>query len=204
MKKYLFALSPAVLIALPYLVSPAHAIPPVRAVDVRAFDVAGVKTGMSVEEARAAMQKNFNVSADKIRVSKFRKDQVPYLITGTLEVSSLVYENNGTRMQVSFEPRIPYDKNNPMAAYLISYEIPWTKDNENAMKEAALAKYGPISSGGSNPVWCDKPLPTSGMGCEADSAQLSVGSTKLRLFDPAWQNARIKFMDQQRATKPQF
>lgn len=39
-------------------------------------------------------------------------------------------------MQVSFEPRIPFDRSNPMAAALITYEIPWTKDNENAMKGA--------------------------------------------------------------------
>ncbi len=89
----------------------------------------------------------------------------------------LVYENNGTRMQVTFEPRIPYNKSNPMAATLISYEIPWTKDNENAMKEAALAKYGQVSA---------------------------RASTWLNMLDPAWQNARIKFMDQQNATKPQI
>ncbi|MGK9175067.1 hypothetical protein KXR87_17930 [Yokenella regensburgei] len=204
MKKNLFALSPALLIALPWLVAPAYSAPPVRSVDVKSFDVAGVKTGMSVEEARAAMQKNFGVSADKIRASESMKNQYATIITGSPQIQHLVYENNGTRMQVNFQPRIPYNKANPMAAYLITYEIPWTKENEKAMKEAAIAKYGPISSGGMNPVWCEKPLPTSGMGCETNTAQLTVGSTSLRLFDPAWQNAATEYMAQQKATKPQF
>ncbi|GKW14997.1 hypothetical protein BSK71_12435 [Pectobacterium actinidiae] len=204
MNKNLFALAPAIFMALPYLVPPAYSAPAVRSVDVTSFDVGGVKTGMSVEEARAAMQKNFGVSADKIRASKSMKSQYATLIYGSPQIQDLVYENNGTRMQVSFEPRVPLNQSNSMAASLITYEIPWTKENETAMKEAAIAKYGPISSGGMNPIWCKKPLPTSGMGCEPDTAQLTVGSTTVRLFDPAWQNATSKYMDQQKATKPQF
>lgn len=204
MKKTLFALPPAILMALPCIVSPASAAQPVHAVDVKSFDVGGVKTGMSVEQARAAMQKNFGVSADKIEASKSAAYQVATKITGSPQVMYLVYENNGTRMQVSFEPRVPYDKSNPMAAALISYEIPWTSDNAASMKEAALAKYGPVSAPDTYPIWCEKPLPGTGMGCEPGTAELKVASTKLTLIDPAWQNARIKFMDQQNATKPQF
>lgn len=204
MKKYLSALPPAILMTLPFVISPASAAQPVNPVDVRSFDVGGVKTGMSVEEARAAMQKNFGVSADKITASRSESYQVATLITGSKQIMYLVYENNGTRMQVTFEPRVPYDKSNPMAASLISYEIPWTKDNENAMKEAALKKYGPVSASGMYPLWCDKPLPGSGMGCKPDSAKLEAASTKLNMIDPAWQNARIKYMDQQNATKPQI
>ncbi|VTP67617.1 Uncharacterised protein [Leclercia adecarboxylata] len=46
-------------------------------------------------------------------------------------------------MQVSFEPRVPYNKSNPMAVSHVTYEIPWTKENEVNMVEAALKKYGP-------------------------------------------------------------
>jgi len=204
MKKNLFALAPAILMTLPCFVPSAYSAPAVRPVDVKPFDVGGVKTGMSVEEARSAMQKNFGVSADKIRASESMENQYATLIYGSPQIQNLVYENNGTRMQVSFEPRIPRDNANPMAASIITYEIPWTKANETSMKEAAIKKYGPISSGGMNPVWCNKPLPTSGMGCESDSAQLTVGGTKVRLFDPAWGNASRDYMDQQKATKPQF
>ena len=204
MNKYLFALPPAIIMALPYLVSPASAAKPVHAVDVKSFDVGGVKTGMSIEEARAAMQKNFGVPADKIEATKSATYQVATKVTGSQQIMYLVYENKGTRMQVTFEPRIPYDKSNPMAAALISYEIPWTSENATSIKEAALAKYGPVSTTDMYPVWCENPIPGTGMGCEPDSASLKVASTTLTLIDPAWQNARMKFMDQQNATKPQI
>ena len=204
MKKYLFALPPAIMMALPFIVTPASAAQPIHAVDVKSFDVGGVKTGMSVEEARAAMQKNFSVSADKISASKSETYQVATKVTGSQQVMYLVYENKGTRMQVTFEPRIPYNKTNPMAAALITYEIPWTSENETSMKDAALAKYGQVSTSDMYPLWCEKPIPGSGMGCETDSASLKVASTTLTLIDPAWQNARMNFMDQQNATKPQF
>ena len=204
MKKYLFALPPAIMMALPFIVTPASAAQSVHAVDVKSFDVGGVKTGMSVEEARAAMQKNFSVSADKISASKSATYQVATKVTGSQQVMYLVYENKGTRMQVTFEPRIPYNKTNPMAAALITYEIPWTSENETSMKDAALAKYGQVSTSDMYPLWCEKPIPGSGMGCETDTASLKVASTTLTLIDPAWQNARMKFMDQQNATKPQI
>ncbi|WP_101505124.1 hypothetical protein [Erwinia sp. B116] len=204
MKRNLFVLLPATFIALPFLLNPASAAQPVHPVDVRSFDVAGVKSGMSVEEARSAMQKNFGVSADKIVASDSMDYQTPTVITGSKQVMYLVYENDGTRMQVSFQPRVPYNKINPMAADLISYEIPWTNENQEAMKKAALAKYGPVSISSMYPLWCEKPIPGTGMGCESGSAQLEQSSTKITLTDPAWQNAVIKYMDEKKTTKPQF
>ncbi len=180
----------------------ANAIPPVRAVDVKSFDVGGVKMGMSIEEAQAAMQKNFGIKPAQIRASKSMESQTPSIVTGSQQIIHLVYEENGTRMQVSFEPRVPYNKSNPMAVSHVTYEIPWTKENEVNMVEAALKKYGPVSTGGVFPVWCEKPMPTSGMGCESGTASLTMGNTKINLIDPAWQNAVISYMNQQKKTKP--
>lgn len=193
---YLVALSSALISV------SANAIPPVRAVDVKSFDVGGVKMGMSIEEAKAAMQKNFGIKPAQIRASKSMENQTPSIVTGSQQIIHLVYEENGTRMQVSFEPRVPYNKSNPMAVSHVTYEIPWTKENEVNMVEAALKKYGPVSTGGVFPVWCEKPMPTSGMGCESGTASLTMGNTKINLIDPAWQNAVISYMDQQKKTKP--
>jgi len=193
---YLVALSSALISV------SANAIPPVRAVDVKSFDVGGVKMGMSIEEAQAAMQKNFGINSAQIRASKSMESQTPSIVTGSQQIIHLVYEENGTRMQVSFEPRVPYNKSNPMAVSHVTYEIPWTKENEVNMVEAALKKYGPVSTGGVFPVWCEKPMPTSGMGCESGTASLTMGNTKINLIDPAWQNAVISYMNQQKKTKP--
>jgi len=193
---YLVALSSALISV------SANAIPPVRAVDVKSFDVGGVKMGMSIEEAQAAMQKNFGIKPAQIRASKSMESQTPSIVTGSQQIIHLVYEENGTRMQVSFEPRVPYNKSNPMAVSHVTYEIPWTKENEVNMVEAALKKYGPVSTGGVFPVWCEKPMPTSGMGCESGTASLTMGNTKINLIDPTWQNAVISYMNQQKKTKP--
>jgi len=193
---YLVALSSALISV------SANAIPPVRAVDVKSFDVGGVKMGMSIEEAQAAMQKNFGIKPAQIRASKSMESQTPSIVTGSQQIIHLVYEENGTRMQVSFEPRVPYNKSNPMAVSHVTYEIPWTKENEVNMVEAALKKYGPVSTGGVFPVWCEKPMPTSGMGCESGTASLTMGNTKINLIDPAWQHAVISYMNQQKKTKP--
>jgi hypothetical protein len=72
------------------------------------------------------------------------------------------------------------------------------RKNEVNMVEAALKKYGPVSTGGVFPVWCEKPMPTSGMGCESGTASLTMGNTKINLIDPAWQNAVINYMNQQK------
>ncbi|MDU3756560.1 MAG: hypothetical protein E7G34_24235 [Klebsiella pneumoniae] len=204
MNRSFLTLTPVILTVLPCLISAAHAEPAVHPAAVKSFDVGGVKTGMSVEQARAAMAKNFSVSADNITATKSGTGHVAYTVTGSEQVLYLVYENQGTRMQVSFEPRIPFDRSNPMAAALITYEIPWTKDNETAMKDAALTKYGTVSAAGMYPLWCEKPLPGTGMGCAPDSARLEVAGTKITLTDPAWQAARISYMNHQNATRPQF
>lgn len=182
----------------------ANAIPPVRAVDVKSFDVGGVKTGMSIEEAQAAMQKNFGISPAQIRASKSMKGQTPDFVTGSQQIMHLVYEDKGTRMQVSFDPRVPYNKSNPMAVSQVIYEIPWTKENEDNMVKAALNKYGPVSTGGVFPVWCEKPMPSSGMGCVSGTASLTMGNTKIQLNDPSWHNAVVNYMDQQKQTTPKL
>ena len=66
---YLVALSSALISV------SANAIPPVHAVDVKSFDVGGVKMGMSIEEAQAAMQKNFGIKPAQIRASKSMESQ---------------------------------------------------------------------------------------------------------------------------------
>lgn len=58
MKKHLVALTP-LFVVLPCLISPAGAAQAVHAEDVKSFDIGGVKSGMSVEHACAAMLNNF-------------------------------------------------------------------------------------------------------------------------------------------------
>lgn len=175
-----------------------------RSVDARTFDVAGVKTGMDFNEARAAAAKNFKVPESQIEVG------TPYLnpVTNTKLTNTLSYKKNGVTFLVHFEGRVPVDAKRPLVVSQISYELPWTPDNKNAMAKAVVEKYGKQSNfpNDLNLEWCEKPSSNPGMGCSTDMTQavLNYSGVSIKMVDPAWINARIKFVEQSQTTKPSF
>lgn len=182
---------------------PAYAASP-RSVDASAFDVAGVKTGMDFNEARAAAAKNFKVPESQIVVGA----AYPNPVTGTQMPNTLSYRKDGVTLLIHFEGRVPVDAKRPLAVSQIRYEIPWTPDNKNAMAKAVIEKYGQQSNypNDLNMEWCAKPSANPGMGCSNDMTQavLKYSGVGIQLVDPAWINARIKFVDQSKSTKPSF
>lgn len=182
---------------------PAHAEPP-RSVDARAFDIAGVKTGMDYDEAVAAAAKNFNVGKNEIKAG------YPSLnpVTNTKTPLNFSYEKDGVKLLVHFEPRVPVDKQRPLAVSQVSYEMPWTPANKDAMAQAVVEKYGKQSNFPNklNLEWCQKPSPNPGMGCSIDMEQavLKYSGVSVQLYDPVWSQARINFVNQSNARKPSF
>jgi hypothetical protein len=171
-----------------------HAKEP-RSVDPRTFDVAGVKTGMDYNEARAALAAHFKVPVSEVKPGPMN------LKNPATEAAWIIYEKDGVRVQAGFVTRVPIDKNRPLVIWHIDYSIPWTKQNEEALRKAAIEKYGETSNGES---WCGKPNPNPGMGCftGAEQATLKVGSTGLNLIDPAWRIAYDQYRDSLKAVKP--
>lgn len=198
-------LKSALLVAALYaaMVAPVHAASP-RSVDASTFDVAGVKSGMDFEEARAAAAKNFNVPVSQIEVGT----AYPNPVTKTKLPNSLSYRKNGVTLLIHFEGRVPVDAKRPLAVSQIRYEIPWTPDNKKAMAQAVVEKYGKQSNypNDLNLEWCAKPSSNPGMGCSTDMSQavLKYSGVSIQLVDPAWINARIKFVEQSQSTKPSF
>lgn len=47
---------------------------------------------------------------------------------------------------VHFEPRVPVDKQRPLAVSQVRYEMPWTPANKDAMAQAVVQKYGKQSN----------------------------------------------------------
>lgn len=184
-------------------VVPAHAGNQ-RSVDARTFDVAGVKTGMDFNEARAAAAKHFQVPENQIKAGSLYLNPV----TNTQLPNTLSYDKNGVRFLIHFEGRVPKDPKRPLVASQIRYEIPWTSENKDAMGKAALAKYGKQSNYPNDLVleWCATPSSNSGIGCPGalTEAVLKYSGVGIELVDPAWINARIKFVDQLKSTKPGF
>lgn len=174
-----------------------------RSVDARTLDIAGVKTGMDYEQAVSALMAHFKISRKQI---KPEPSPGVNLVTQTKLPMYVTYENNGVKIAVYFEPRVPVDKTRPQAVSLITYEVPWSSQNSAAMAETALAKYGEQSNFPSKlPMqWCAAPPNNPGMGCPNDGAMLDLSQVRLKLIDPAWQYARIKFVQDSQARKPSF
>jgi len=183
--------------------SPVQAQGP-RSVDARTFDVAGVKTGMDFDEALAAAAQHFKVSKKDIRIGYAALDPV----NNVKRPMNFSFKQDGVELLVHFEPRVPVDKQRPLAVSQIRYEMPWTPANKSAMAEAVIAKYGRQSNypNDLNLEWCLKASTNPGMGCSPDQTQavLKYSGVSIQLNDPAWMHARIAYMDQTRSRKPSF
>jgi hypothetical protein len=175
-----------------------------RFVDARALDIADVKTGMDYDQALAAAANHFHVAPGQIKSDPFPGENI---VTHTKLPAYFTYEKDGVKLTVHFEGRVPVDKAHPLVAWLIDYELPWTQQNSAEMARAAVAKYGKQSNAPNNlPMqWCANPSPNPGMGCSiGQQATLELSQVSMKLTDPAWQNARIKFVHDSQHTKPNF
>lgn len=174
-----------------------------RSVDVRNFDVAGVKTGMDYDQAIQAAANHFRVGTDQFEPDPFPHENI---ITKTVTPKYFTYKRDGISLSVYFETRIPVDKEHPLAVSMIKYEIPWSPENKARMREAALAKYGQPSNGTISVTmdWCESPNKNVGMACSDRKAVLQAGQVDVTLQDYAYTEARIKYIQSLQAVKPNF
>jgi hypothetical protein len=179
--------------------------PQFRFVDARAMDVAGVKLGMDYNQALAAAAAHFGVTPDKIKPEQYpHKDD----ITGQKLPRYFNYEKDGVSLEVSFEVRLPADKAHPLAVAGVRYAIPWTNENQNSVRRAALEKYGsPTGNFGGVTQWCDtlENPRNPGMGCSMAHAKLWLGPLAgITLEDPSYHEAILKYINEQKSRKPNF
>ena len=158
---------------------------------------------MDYDQAVTAVANHFRIARSQIKPDAFPGEN---LVTHTKLPSYFTYEKDGVKLTVYFEGRVPVDKAHPLVVGQIHYEMPWSQQNKAEMAKAALAKYG-VQSNAPNDLpmhWCEKPSPNPGMGCDTDQAKLQLSQVKMTLVDPAWQNARIKLVNDSNARKPSF
>ena len=184
------------------LAFPARAAPP-RSVDARTLDVAGVATGMDYDQVVAALAGHFQVPPSEIKADPFPGENI---VTHTKLPSTVSFKKDGTEVTVHFEGRVPVDAAHPLVAWLISYEVPWSPGNAAQMTQAATAKYGTQSNAPNTlPMqWCIHPSSNTGIGCPASEARLELSQVALTLTDPAWQAARIKFVQERQTVRPKL
>ena len=72
--------------------------------------------------------------------------------------------------------------------------------------KAALGRYGtPSNAPNTLPMqWYARPNANTGIGCPLDDAKLDLSQVQLTLTDPAWQQARINFIQGQQAVEPRL
>ena len=188
--------------ALLLLTFPALAASP-RSVDVRTLEVAGVRTGMDYDEVSKALAAHFQVALADLKADPFPGENI---VTHTKLPSTLSYEKDGTRVTVHFEGRVPVDPARPLVAWMVTYQVPWTPANAEGMAKAALARYGtPSNAPNTLPMhWCARPNANTGIGCPMDDARLDLSQVQLTLTDPAWQQARIRFVQERQAVQPRL
>lgn len=186
-----------------------------RSVDVRDFDIAGVKIGMDWNQALGAAAKHFQVAPADFKVGEKATKYNPIIhkITGLDIPSHFSYRRGGINFFVNFIARIPVDKNRPLVVTVINYDITQTGANIAEMKKASLAKYGEPSEpgrvlSGAEIEWCANPKTTQytpRICADTDNnAVLSLDSTKLTLKDYEWTRKLNTFINREKDIKPSF
>lgn len=180
---------------------PALAASP-RSVDVQTLDVAGVRTGMDCDEATRALTEHFQAAPGDIRPDPFPGENI---VTHTKLPSTLTYEKDGTRVTVHFEGRVPVNPARPLVAWLVTYQVPWSPANAEGMEGGAGPLRHPVQRPQHPAHAVVRPAETNnGIGCPADDARLDLPQVQLMLTDPAWQQARIRFIQGQQAVRPRL
>jgi hypothetical protein len=83
----------------------------------------------------------------------------------------------------------------------ISYEMPWSEENEKSMKSVATAKYGKPSQSIGVDLWCQD----ARFGCTTPpQAVIELSATKLTLTNLRLSEARQKLMSDKNKRVPSF
>lgn len=175
-----------------------------RSVDVTAFDVAGVKLGMTPEAAKAALKAAFNVDDAAIVDSKYNS---PDPVTGEKVPDSFSLETGNHKILVHHATNLLDGKQPARAVWEIRYEMPYSEENVAAMREAALAKYGENSNAPNDlPMhWCEHPHDNTGMGCNRlDEPKLELAQTHIKFTDPRYRQAIIDWQSKQKSDTPKL
>lgn len=90
-----------------------------RSVDAEKLDVAGVKLGMTPEEAASALVKTLGVSRKRIQ---FKKALQANPVTKRKEIDILIMDADKASLKVYFEPNVPFNARRKLSANLIIYE----------------------------------------------------------------------------------
>lgn len=182
-----------------------QAASPPRSVDTRTLDVAGVKTGMDLEQARAAAANHFHIPPSQIKPT-FTALEDPVSHKTIRVPRSFEITKDGATLSVDFVLRTPIEQQRPFVVERVRYAIAFTKANIAEMSKAAVAKYGePTYASGMHLEWCDNSTPKTVFNCNFNSIPaLYLSGADLVLTDPVWSKAYYKLIVDSKSKKPSF
>jgi hypothetical protein len=167
----------------------------------RELDVAGVRIGMSQDEAVRAASDRLDVARDAVR---FDASPSTDPAAGNDLPRSFSIRTARETLIVHFAARVPADPLSPQMVDRVTYEMPWSPRNEAGMKQAALQKYGDPANGtrGLSQEWCARTMPdpgNPGIGClQAYGPVLKLSGTRLDLSDRRLQELVSEYLIRQR------
>jgi hypothetical protein len=188
---------------LAFIVGTSYAGTP-RAVDATRLDIAGVRLGMSQAEAIQAISSALGINQDEVVLDKYPRENQ---ISGKKDPAYFKVAHGIGKFIVYLEPNALNPSISPTVVNHIKYEMPWTPENVQSMKEAAIKKYGQPSNGiiSGNYEWCIEPSANPGIGCGFfNGPVLKYFGTSLELSDPKYRQAVIEFRNKQNSANPSF
>jgi len=172
------------------------------AADVATFDIGGVKLGMTPAEARAALQ-----GKCKRDLGKFDETTVltpnPFQL-GKKYAAYMHCKTEATDTMVGLVA-IP---SGAVVVERVIYKMQWSVENEKALKDSALAKYGEptnIVQMNNAPEWCNEPNPIwkGGPACkDSRGPSLLVVRSELQLADPRYAQQVWDYQKAKQTVKP--
>lgn len=165
--------------------------------DASTFDVAGIRLGMSPAEVQAKIAEHFGVSKAKVYTLSMPQS----ILGGKPAIIAMNYEANGERLEVNFEV-VSAKPGDPTAADRIGYKLPFSRENADRLKSAAVSKYGAPNVDSFPLQWCAKA--SNPALCDSGQAELSVGNTDLILKDDRYVQRSMRLRDELNTTKPRL
>jgi hypothetical protein len=175
----------------------AYASPAIAGVDASAFDVAGIKLGMTPTEVQTKIAQHFGVN--KGQVHTYSQPQL--LLGGKAAIIAVNYEAKGESLQVLFQT-VSANPADPVPAYQINYKLPFSRENAEQLKVAAIQKYGAPTVNSFPLQWCANAANPAL--CDSGQVTLKVGNTDLSLNDDRYVQKYLQLLDEQRSRKPRL
>ena len=193
----------AIISSLIALVAPALSENAQSAVDIRDADVAGLRLGMSYQEAVGVFARRYGQTWEQVDAGVTKSENK---LLGTNQAQWIAMTNGTETLSVNFATRIPLNADNPLVVDTITYQLPWSPKNEADMANAVISKYGRQSNApNSDPMqWCSEPQLESTEICTVVGRHLLLSGTKLQLVDFTFSKAELELRNESRALKPTF